>query len=218
MPTPTGWGSRSRWQRRFAAFALTLFPLLVAGGILAPDVVSMVAETVVEQGAASGEEPVFDPASRPQDKPPLLLAPREFTGASPPELIDLQRLFSRTPFDDPLVRQFSRLMTFPRSHGDMIVLDDTDQQQKDIDFKDPVMVGAVTGDPWDPPSPDLLPISGSPRPFGDGLRFDDPIATGEGNIDPVPEPSTGLMLGAALGGLSLYRRARRRAQRQPSTS
>ena len=68
------------------------------------------------------------------------------------------------------------------------------------------MVGAIT-DTLQPPSPDLLSLD-SPRPFGDGLRFDDPQATGEGPVAPIPEPGTGALLASGLVILALRHRQR----------
>jgi len=138
-------------------------------------------------------------------KPPLLL-PRDYDAGFVPELLDLQNLFNGsgdTP--DRMAQEYSRLLGFPRSHGDVIVMDDVDREIKDVIFKDPVMVGAETAYPR--PNPALLPI-GDPRPLGDGLRFDDPQATGEGPVAPIPEPGTAALLASGLAILAFRHRQR----------
>jgi hypothetical protein len=102
-------------------------------------------------------------------------------------------------------QEYARLLGFPRSHGDVIVMDDVDREIKDVIFKDPVMVGAQTAYPR--PNPALLPI-GEPRPLGNGLRFDDPQATGDGPVTPIPEPGTGVLLASGLAILALRHRQR----------
>ena len=78
-------------------------------------------------------------------------------------------------------------------------------KSRDVIFKDPVMVGAETAYPR--PNPALLPI-GEPRPLGDGLRFDDPQATGEGPVAPIPEPGTATLLASGLAILAFRHRQR----------
>jgi hypothetical protein len=104
-----------------------------------------------------------------------------------------------------MAQEYARLLGFPRSHGDVIVMDDVDREIRDVIFKDPVMVGAETAYPR--PNPALLPI-GDPRPLGDGLRFDDPQATGEGPVAPIPEPGTAALLASGLVVLALRHRQR----------
>jgi hypothetical protein len=138
-------------------------------------------------------------------KPPLLL-PRDYEAGFVPELLDLQNLFNgsgETP--NQLSQEYARLLGFPRSHGDVIVMDDVDREIKDVIFKDPVMVGAETAYPR--PNPSLLPI-GEARPLGDGLRFDDPQGTGEGPVAPIPEPGTAALLASGLVILAFRHRQR----------
>ena len=140
-------------------------------------------------------------------QPPLPL-PRDYNVGFVPELLDLQNLFNHSDYaSDAASRQFARLLGFPRNHGDVIVMDDVDTAIRSVLFEDPVMVGAITGK-YGPPDPDLL-VLGDPTPHGDGLRFDDPQPSGEGDIasiTPVPEPNTALMLLAGLAAVSMRRR------------
>jgi hypothetical protein len=197
---------QSRWPARIVVLAGVLFPLLVTGGVLAPQVISLMAETEIDSTATETESDTALDFSGPlPGKPPLLL-PRDYDAGFVPELLDLQNLFNEsnhTP--DQMSQEYARLLGFPRSHGDVIVMDDVDREIKDVIFKDPVMVGARTAYPR--PNPALLPI-GDPRPLGDGLRFDDPQATGEGPVSPIPEPGTGVLLASGLAILALRHRQR----------
>ncbi len=197
---------KSRWPARIVVLAGVLFPLLVAGGVLAPQVISLMAESENESAATKPESEVALDFSRPMSGKPPLLLPRDYEAGFVPELLDLQNLFtgsSQTP--DQISQEYARLLGFPRSHGDVIVLDDVDREIKDVIFKDPVMVGAETAYPR--PNPALLAI-GEARPLGDGLRFDDPQATGEGPIAPIPEPATGALVAFGLLILTLHHRQR----------
>jgi hypothetical protein len=204
--------SQAHWRNRFVFLAGVLLMLLVLGGVMAPQVVSvMIDESQIPGNETNeGESPVELNFGEPMPGMPPLPLPRDFEMGFMPELLDIGNLFSRTVGEplttESLSRQFSRLMSFPRNHGDVIVMDDVDRQIRDVLFKDPVMVGAVTA--VGPPDPDLLSL-GNPRPLGDGLRFDDPIASAEGETDPVlpvPEPNTLLL---AMVGLALLPRRRR---------
>jgi hypothetical protein len=214
MADPTERPTRQTpWQRRLTVLAAILFPLLVAGGILAPQVVRVMAAE--QEPEATAEKPIELDFSDPIHTMPPLPLPRDFGVGFVPELLDLHNLFrdgagSRNFYSpDLLSPRFARLLSFPRDHGDVIVLDDIDRQIRDIVFKDPVMVGAVTGT-LGPRDPGLLSL-GNPRPFGDGLRFDDPLFAGEPDLDPlpptpVPEPRTGLLVALGLSALALRRR------------
>lgn len=207
MATARGGNTRSsRWPARIVVLAGIFFPLLVTGGVLAPQVISLIADGASEGAENQAAAPAVLDFSRPfPGKPPLLL-PRDYDAGFVPELLDLQNLFN-TPgeIEDPMPRQYARLLGFPRAHGDVIVMDDVDREIKDVIFEDPVMVGARTAYPR--PNPALLPI-GDPRPFGDGLRFDDPQGTGEAPISAIPEPETGLLLASGLAILALRNRRR----------
>jgi hypothetical protein len=196
----------SPWPARVVVLAGILFPLLVTGGVMAPRVIGLMADTEIEGSTTQGESPVTLDFSKPlPGKPPLLL-PRDYEAGFVPELLDLQNLFTAESYDsDQMATEYARLLGFPRSHGDVIVMDDVDREIRDVIFKDPVMVGAETAYPR--PNPALLPI-GEPRPLGDGLRFDDPQATGEGPVAPIPEPGTAALLASGLAILALRHRRR----------
>ncbi|MFB3118839.1 MAG: PEP-CTERM sorting domain-containing protein [Myxococcota bacterium] len=197
---------QSRWPARIVVLAGVLFPLLVAGGVLAPQVISLMAATEIESDATEPESEVALDFSGPMPGKPPLLLPRDYEAGFVPELLDLQNLFTGSSHaPDQVAQEYARLLSFPRSHGDVIVMDDVDREIKDVIFKDPVMVGAEAAYPR--PDPDLLPIGG-PRPFGDGLRFDDPQATGEGPVAPIPEPGTASLLASGLIILALRHRQR----------
>jgi len=197
---------QSPWPARVVVLAGVLFPLLVTGGVLAPRVISLMADTETGGTATEAESPPTLDFSKPlPGKPPLLL-PRDYEAGFVPELLDLQNLFTgSTRTADQMAQEYARLLGFPRSHGDVIVMDDVDREIRDVIFRDPVMVGAETAYPR--PNPALLPI-GDPRPLGDGLRFDDPQATGEGPVAPIPEPGTAALLASGLVALALRNRRR----------
>ncbi len=197
---------QSPWPARVVVLAGVLFPLLVTGGVLAPRVISMMADTETAGATTEADSPTTLDFSKPlPGKPPLLL-PRDYDAGFVPELLDLQNLFGgATPSAEQIAQEYARLLGFPRSQGDVIVMDDVDREIRDVIFRDPVMVGAETAYPR--PNPALLPI-GDPRPLGDGLRFDDPQATGEGPVAPIPEPGTAALLASGLVALALRHRRR----------
>lgn len=196
----------SLWRRRLVVLAAVVFPLLVVGGALAPQVVSVMIDESQLPGAEDEEyeSPELDFDSPIPGMPPLPLPLEQllFDTGFIPELLDLQHLFTRTPLvESSMSRRFSRLLSFPRNHGDVIVMDDVDRQIRDVVFKDPIMVAAVTGQ-IGPTDSGLFPPSNI-RP-GDGLTFDDPQGRGEGpgegpgELTAVPEPNS---LGLVLAGL-----------------
>ena len=188
-----GSSNESLWRKRFVVLAAVLFPLLVLGGALAPQVVSVMldesqleAEEEYESSELNFDKPI--PGMPPLSLP---LEPLDFNTGSVSGLLDLQHLFTRTRFSaDPMSLRFSRLLNFPRNHGDVIVMDDVDREIQEVLFKDPVMVGAITGDTG---SDDDMFALNDPRPIGDLFTFDDPQGTGEGDpgqLVALPEPGS----------------------------
>ena len=198
-------GSARRWTDR----ALAFFPLLIAVGVLAPGVVQVMAQEAEQQDEEATDETVLNfPKGTYLGRTPMLPVPREFSNGLVPELVDLEHLFARTEMSgDPLARRlFARMLSFPRGHGDTIVIDDVDRQLTPIVFKDPVMLGTlVAQSAWPPPSSQLTPLIG-PGPLGDGLIYDDPIGPFiDNSLTNIPEPGTALLLGFGLTLLSASR-------------
>jgi len=200
----------SLWRRRFVVLAAVLFPLLVLGGALAPQVVSV----MVDESALEADEEFVSPeldfdVPIPGLPPlPLPLEPLDFHTGFISELLDLQHLFTRSRLaNGSMSLRFSKLLSFPRNHGDVIVMDDVDREISEVLFKDPILVGAITED-LGPPDPDLLAL-GDPRPLGDGLTFDDPQGPGVPVLlTALPEPSSFALTLAGLIFFAVRRRHR----------
>lgn len=183
---------------------MTLFPMLIGVGFFAPGWVRVFA-TAQELGEQS-RGPLVDRIGPFSRRP--LPAPREFHGATAPELLDADKLFAgdSTPIAPGADE---RLGAFPRSYGDNIVLDDVGDAPPTIAFKDiltdpPPNLGSDDGDQG------VLPMCGT-APFGNCVRYDD--FTGGREFDdqtPVPEPGTGALLALGLAWLA-RRRSRSRA-------
>jgi hypothetical protein len=185
----------------------SLLPLLIGVGILAPGMVTVMAEE--EELMDAPPTRITRRLSRYAHQP--LLLPRDFSAGFIPELLDLEHLFSRVDYmSDLMARRRARLPSFPRNFGDVIVLDDVDQRIREIVFKDPVLLSQQAASAFPPPSAELLPLPG-PEPIGPDPRFDD-IFPPRQNIGPdvvVPEPSTGLLLGMGLTLVGFIRRKQR---------
>lgn len=206
-PTP-----RSR-RPAVVATLLAVLPLLAIAGLLAPGAVEVLAQAAESESEASADTPARP--HNPLERQPLLI-PRDLSAGFTPELLDLEHMFARTSFmDEPLKRELARLLSFPRHHGDLIVLDDAGPALRKIAFRDALsdLVQSLGG-ALDPPPADLLPITF--LPLGDGLHFDDLIVAGDGGNEPIPipEPRTAVMVGLGLAVLARLRRL----QRQPSVS
>jgi hypothetical protein len=198
---------QSPWRKRIVALALILFPMLVAGGVVAPQMVSLMAEPEVVAAAEPAQESPKLDFTRPLPGTPPLGLKRSLEPDFIPARLDTQHLFTGWGSSaDSLLVDHPELPGFPRTYGDVIVMDDVDRQIQDVVFKDPVMVGAIN-DTMPRPHPDLLALTG-PRPFGDGLRFDDPQPSGEGQISPVPEPGPAALILFGLAYLGRYGRRR----------
>jgi hypothetical protein len=182
---------------------------MIGAGLLAPGFVQII--SAQEQPANT------DPALRnvPLDRPPLLV-PRDYSAGFVPELLDLEELFS-TNGQNLTDAQLARLLSFPRSHGDQIVLDDSDPEVRGIAFRDALMAAALVDALFalDP----LHPLS-NPLPRGNDVRPDDfpgsgvgqtlkkpPTATDE-PLPVIPEPGTGVLLAGGLVALGLARSPR----------
>jgi hypothetical protein len=190
---------------------MALFPLLVAGGFLAPAVIQVLA--LAQELTESERVPVVDRTS-PYARRPLLV-PRDFSAGFIPELLDLDQLFLGGEYRvEVSADRLARVASFPRSHGDAIVLDDVGQFVQEITFKDILMDEPppmlLAGDP----DADLLPLCGTLH-AGNCVRDDDfPAGGGGGHIEevvPIPEPGTGVLVALGLTALGRRRRASRRA-------
>jgi hypothetical protein len=186
---------------------MALFPLLVAGGFLAPGVIQVLA--LAQELTESGRAPVVDRTS-PYERRPLLV-PRDFSAGFTPELLDLDQLFLGNEYRVQVsADRLARVTSFPRSHGDAIVLDDVGEFVQDITFKDILMdepsPTLLAGDPGG----DLLPLCGTLH-AGNCVRDDD-LTGGSGEVEegqPIPEPGTGVLVALGLTALGCRRRASR---------
>ncbi len=197
----------ARWRERAAVAAMVLFPLLVGAGFLAPGWVHVMAVAQMTSASEQESEPVEDRVGPFARRP--LPAPRIFFGGSKPELLDLEPVFvvpwggeNRSGAGSAAL--IERLASFPRNEGDYIVIHDIGSPVPEVVFKDAL---EETMKPLDIAAREdfgIFPLCSS-IPFGNCVRFDDLTgrrATGGGE-QPVPEPSTGLLV--ALGLLAMGR-------------
>ena len=139
----------ARWPRRFVAWLLLLLPSTVLGGLLAPDFVRV---QLVKRGdtAAAGTLSDPDPGVPLQISSPPAAHPAGSIGFVP-DLLDLDRLFVKprplpptpTPTPTPRAKLLAKLISFPRNHGDTIVLDDVDELARSVVFKDVLTTSVV---------------------------------------------------------------------------
>ncbi|MFQ5418190.1 MAG: PEP-CTERM sorting domain-containing protein [Myxococcota bacterium] len=191
-----------RRTRPVQVLLFVFFPMLIGVGILAPGMVKVMAE----EGATSTTDSVRITRRLSRFAHQPLLLPRDFSAGFVPELLDLEHLFQRVEYmRDPRIFERARLPSFPRTYGDVIVLDDVDQRIREIVFKDPVLLAATASTALPPPAPELLPLPG-PGVIGPGPRFDDFFGPQVEVSTIVPEPSTGLLLGMGLAVIGLLRR------------
>ena len=198
--------ARSRVVRHgFVISILLLLPLLAIGGALAPGFITVQYEE--EEALAPRQRVPYRPvrlARRP------LLVPRDYSTGFSPEGMDLEQLFMGSQYRADNGERLTRLPSFPRSRGDVIVLDDVDTFLTDTLFKDALQPGVVADATviWDSNLFDVIPnLTGA----GGSNQYDDFAGQGGGFSAPppiIPEPHTGSLV--ALGVLGLALRAHRR--------
>lgn len=198
-----------RERKRFALIKLMfgLFPLLVAGGFMAPGWVQLLAVAQVEEDTARA---VVVDRIGPYGRRPLLV-PRDFSPGFVPELLDLEQLFvgSRSHLG-PDDQHPARVPAFDRSFGDLIAFDDMGQLTPPVEFKDVLMDAQSTHLAGLLDEDFVLPLCGTLY-AGNCVRDDD--FSGEFVIDtrPIPEPDTAALMGLGILGLAWQgRRLRRR--------
>jgi hypothetical protein len=195
-----------KWQGRIAVVLFTLFPLGVLAGLLSPGVIAVQIKQLAE-AVAPEEPPQLDFQGVNLGHSPLLV-PRDFSAGFTPELLDLDQLFRDTEVDlDTSGERLARLLAFPRSHGDAIVVDDMNGSPLELLFDDALVADTIAQIPADLGDAFGLGAIGSPNPLGNRVRFDDFPGGGKGGPAPaVPEPSAGLLFALGLAGLGIRRR------------
>jgi hypothetical protein len=196
-----------RWHARIAVLLFTLFPLGVLAGLLSPGVITL-QTTQTAEAVTAGETPPLDFGDVNVGRSPLLV-PRDFSAGFIPELLDLDQLFRDTDFQvDPSGERLARLLAFPRSHGDAIVLDDVDGYPLALLFDDALVGDTIASIPDGLGDAFGLGPIGNPLPLGNGVRFDDfPGGNDDELPGPVvPEPSAGVLFALGLVALGLRRR------------
>jgi hypothetical protein len=183
---------------------MALFPLLVAGGFMAPGVIQVLA---LAQELTESERAHLVDRTGPYGHRPLLV-PRDFSAGFTPELLDLDQLFLGSEYRVQVsADSLARVTSFPRSHGDSIVIDDGGEYVEDITFKDILMEEPpmlLAGDA----ASDLMPLCGTLH--ASNCVRDDDLVNGGGEIEegtPIPEPGTGVLVALGLIALGYRRRA-----------
>ena len=198
-----------RWQGRIAVVIFSLFPLAVLAGLLSPGVIGLQTSAEVAAAESATAAGSLDFSSVNLGRSPLLV-PRDFSAGFIPELLDLDQLFLDTAFRvDPSGERLARLLSFPRSHGDAIVLDDVDGTPLDLLFDDALVGDTIASVPDGLPDAFGLGPIGSSVPMGNRVRFDDfPSGSPRSPGTPViPEPSTGMLIAFGLGLIAIRRRS-----------
>lgn len=196
--------------KRYAAVKLMfgLFPLLVAGGFLAPGWVQLMAVAQVDQDAPRG--PVVDRVG-PYGRRPLLV-PRDFSAGFMPALLDLDQLFLGSRRDrHGIDEQVARVDSFDRSFGDLIAFDDLGEIEPPVEFEDVLMAAQDTVLAAFDADDTALPLCGTLF-AGNCVRDDDFGFSIEIETQPVPEPETSALLGLGLIGLAWQGRRARSAR------
>jgi hypothetical protein len=196
-----------RWQGRVAVVLFTLFPLGVLAGLLSPGVIGLQIAQTAEEIAAADPAPLNFQSTEFGRSP--LLVPRDFSAGFIPELLDLDQLFRDTEFKvDPSGDRLARLLAFPRSHGDAIVLDDVDGYPLDLLFDDALVGDTIASIPDGLSDAFGLGPIGNSSPLGNRTRYD--LFPG-GSSNPagggvIPEPATGLLFALGLAALGIRQR------------
>ena len=196
-------------QRRLALLSSFMIPLLVLAGLLAPGVVQVMAQSAERELAI--ERPPLVQTAGPLERRPLLV-PRNFSSGYLPELVDFERLFEGQRYRLASNDQSNAVPSFPRHHGDSIVLDDVGPVVEQVAFGDALITGAPTHRQLVEPDDSLFPLCGV-LPAANCVRFDDFTGGtgGGGGLAVVPEPSSGLMMALGLVMLAVAGRRQRSA-------
>ena len=189
-----------RWKERAAVFVMALFPLLVAGGFMAPGIVRVLA--LAEQGDEFGA-PRLRERLTPYDKRPLLL-PRDFKPGFIPALPGPDFLYVGSNYRTDLAAEhLSRLMAYTRSHADVIILDDSGMYVYEVVFKDVLLPDEIDSEQY-VRDDRVTPLCGTLW-MGNCVRFDDFVGSVI-EVELVPEPGTAGLFGLGLGLLALVGR------------
>ncbi len=194
-------------QRRLALLSSFMIPLLVLAGLLAPGVVQVMAQSTERVPAI--ERPPLVQTAGPLERRPLLV-PRDFSSGFLPELVDFERLFEGQRYRLASNDQSNALPSFPRHHGDSIVLDDVGPVVEQVAFGDALITGAPTHRRLVEPDDSFFALCGV-LPAANCVRFDDFTSGGGGGHALVPEPSSGLMMALGLVMLAVAGRRQRTA-------
>jgi hypothetical protein len=200
-----------RWQGRAAVIVFSLFPLAVLAGLLSPGVIGLQTSAELAAAGAVGESPSLDFTGVNLGRSPLLV-PRDFSAGFIPELLDLGQLFLDTAFRvDPSGERLARLLAFPRSHGDAIVLDDVEGTPLALLFDDALVGDTIASVPDGLPDAFGLGPIGNSVPLGNRVRFDDfpSGGPGGGSGGAIPEPATGVLIALGLVLLAIRRQVDR---------
>lgn len=188
---------RRRLRERVASLVMALFPLLVAGGFLAPGWVRLLA---VAQELPAGEREEIEDRIGPFARRPLPVA-REFFGGSAPELLDLDRLFVTA---GPGGASGLGGGGFGPGQSDGIVIDSIGRATPALTFKDVLTDPTrVALNPFQVES--FLPLCGT-LPLGNCVRFDDLTGVRPDAASPIPEPGTAALVGLGLAAIGARRR------------
>ena len=197
-------------QRRLALLSSFMIPLLVLAGLLAPGVVQVMAQSTERVPAI--ERPPLVQTAGPLERRPLLV-PRNFSSGFLPELVDFERLFEGQRYRLASNDRSDALPSFPRHHGDSIVLDDVGPVVEQVAFGDALITGAPTHRQLVEPDDSFFALC-DVLPAANCVRFDDFTSGGGGGgggLAMVPEPSSGLMMALGLVMLAVAGRRQRNA-------